>query len=121
LHVVDTSDFTIEQVTEVNPIEILSPRLSPDKTEIVYEVSDESTDYGYRDIYIRNIDGTNARQLTFDPDDDKYPAWSPDGKQIVFTSSRNFNVDIYIINSDGSGLRRLTFHEDVDTSPDWRR
>jgi TolB protein len=36
------------------------------------------------------------------------PNWSPDGKQIAFSSSHLGHFDIYTIRPDGSGLTRLT-------------
>ncbi|HTM22785.1 MAG TPA: LpqB family beta-propeller domain-containing protein [Kofleriaceae bacterium] len=43
------------------------------------------------------------------------PCWSPDGKQVVFTSNRQAtsadgaaDTDLYMIGADGSGLTRLT-------------
>jgi TolB protein len=52
------------------------------------------------------------------------PAWSPDGKQIAFTSFRNGKGDIYVMRPDGSEQRRLTTspaHDDLATwSPDGR-
>ena len=47
------------------------------------------------------------------------PAWSPDGKYIAFSSTRDGNSEIYTINADGSGLKRLTYHPGIDTSPCW--
>ena len=49
------------------------------------------------------------------------PSWSPDGKQLVFESSRHGNAEIYIINVDGTGERRLTLSDaGVDnTHPSW--
>ena len=47
------------------------------------------------------------------------PAWSPDGSQVAFTSTRDGNSEIYIANRDGSGLRRLTNHPSIDISPTW--
>jgi hypothetical protein len=32
---------------------------------------------GDRDIFVMDADGGNVRQLTDDPEDDGYPAWSP--------------------------------------------
>ena len=40
--------------------------------------------------------------------DDSGPAWSPDGKKIVFTSNRDGNSEIYVMNADGSGQTNLT-------------
>jgi TolB protein len=46
-------------------------------------------------------------------------AFSPDGKEIAFSSSRDGNAEIYIAHADGSRLRRLTFHPGIDTAPTW--
>lgn len=88
-----------------------------------------STRGGYTDesgepvqnIWAMNIDGTNPRQLTFSNYNNKNPILSPDGKKIVFISSRDkiyfdmmdntyiaYRYQIYIMNSDGSDQQRLT-------------
>ena len=37
------------------------------------------------------------------------PSWAPDGRRLVFESSRHGNVELYVINADGTGERRLTY------------
>ena len=75
------------------------------------------------DIFISRADGSGIRQLTNDPANDKFPAWSPDGHEIAFMSNRDGQNQIWSIRSDGSGLRRLTAAKDgggfgSDWSPD---
>ena len=59
-----------------------------------------------------NPDGTGLRRLTRTTvkrppplaADNIWPAWSPDGKQIVFLSLPN---RVQVMNADGSGLRTV--------------
>lgn len=49
------------------------------------------------------------------------PSWSPDGRRLVFESSRHGNVELYVINADGTGERRLTHSPSnvVNSHPSW--
>jgi Tol biopolymer transport system component len=47
------------------------------------------------------------------------PAWSPDGKRIAFTSTRDGNNEIYLMNADGSTQTRLTNNAAIDIDPKW--
>jgi TolB protein len=78
---------------------------------------------GYPDIYVTNINepgralrrpagGTSQVQ-------NWTAAWSPDGSQLAFASTRSGNVDIWVVNADGSGLRQLTTHPGADQTPTW--
>ena len=59
------------------------------------------------------------RRLTNDSDWDWKPSWSPDGRHIVFDSSRDGNYEIYVMDSDGSNPHRLTDHPAADWFPSW--
>src|SRR5678815_5223842 len=48
------------------------------------------------------------------------PAWSPDGKHLVFQSERIAGrTNLYVINVDGTGERLLTRTVGDDTHPSW--
>ena len=53
------------------------------------------------------------------PYDDMWPAWSPDGRRIVFVSTRDGDPEIYVVNADGTGPRRLTTTPGRDAHPFW--
>ncbi|HEX4628172.1 MAG TPA: BamA/TamA family outer membrane protein [Gemmatimonadales bacterium] len=47
------------------------------------------------------------------------PAWSPSGKQLVFTGYDGGLSDLFLVNADGSDLRRLTNDKYADLEPSW--
>ena len=73
---------------------------SPDGSALLFE----DTRNENADIYVVGADGKNERRLTTDPGNDTAPAWSPDGRHIVFQRDR---FGIYLMNADGTGARRL--------------
>jgi TolB protein len=65
-------------------------------------------------------------QLTDNEDDDVLSDWSPDGKNIVFSSDRDGNMEIYVMNVETAlqnggvvEVQRLTNHEGDDMLPAW--
>ena len=51
---------------------------------------------------------------------DEHPAFSPDGRWVVFSSGRSGDVELWIAHPDGSDLRRLTERAGADWLPRWR-
>jgi len=60
------------------------------------------------DIYEADLEGNIIRQLTEDPGYDAEATVSPDGKKIVFTSTRSGDLELYTMNIDGSDLKQVT-------------
>lgn len=50
---------------------------------------------------------------------DEQPAFSPDGKHIVFSSSRDSDTELYRMSSDGTCPVRLTHHKGADWLARW--
>ena len=67
--------------------------------------------------YVIDADGKND---TRNPFPDTNPSWSPDGKRIVFVSTRDGNKEIYVMNANGARqVRRRTKDGSEDTDPAW--
>ncbi len=60
------------------------------------------------EIYRTDVFGAAVLNLTRGAGLDWIPAWSPDGRRIVFSSSRGAGNEIYVMNADGSAVTRLT-------------
>lgn len=75
-----------------------------------------------QDIYLLGGDGT-ARNLTNTPNvEEDFPAWSPNGRQLVFTASAPGKLDgrqIYRMNVDGSERTQLTSSAGPHTNAAW--
>ncbi len=60
------------------------------------------------DIFVSDLSGKIKRQLTNLPGYDAEGTVSPDGKKIVFTSTRSGDLELWTMNLDGSDQRQVT-------------
>lgn len=72
---------------------IFFPELSPDGKWIA--VSARDGEVNDRDIWIHNTADNSKKRITEVKGNDNFPLWSPDGKDLIFTSSRSGNYDLY--------------------------
>jgi len=75
------------------------------------------------DIWVREFRTGITTRLTFDPAEDITPVWSPDGKNIAFSSNREGGVyQIYRKSASGAGTEeRLTEGGNSKRVLDWSR
>jgi tricorn protease len=96
------------------PLWLRYPSISPDGSQIVFTYQG--------DLYIVNISGGKAVQLTSHAAHDFMPIWFPDGQSIAFASDRFGNFDIFKMPASGGIPTRLTYHSANDypasVSPD---
>jgi Tol biopolymer transport system component len=77
------------------------------------------------EIFTADRDGKHTKQLTFNTATDEFPAYSPDGKYIAFSTDRDGNNEVYEMKANGSKPTNLTNNPASDRepaySPDGRR
>ena len=122
----------IRQLTE-QPKTDTEPAWSPDGQKITFvsyrdvkKRPEPGIEIWRGEIYVMNADGTNPINLTRSVErPDGVASWSPDGKQIAFTSAKLFNArtlansDIFVMDAEGVNPRNLTNHNALDQTPDW--
>ena len=60
------------------------------------------------ELYTVGKDGGTARRLTSGPGYTSFPHFSPDGKQLAFTSQYDGNTEVYVMPAEGGEPKRLT-------------
>ena len=79
--------------------------------------SDRSGNY---EVYRIDPVSDTWTDLTNDPAVDDWPAWAPDGRQIVFSSNRGpGGYHLWVMDQDGSNPRQLTHGNGSDWMPAW--
>ena len=73
------------------------------------------------EVFVANVDGSDAKQITNLGQANWAPNFTPDGKQIIFCSNheykRGFPFNMYLINLDGSGLVKISRDKGFDAFP----
>jgi TolB protein len=65
--------------------------------------------YADFDIFVADLKGNITKQLTNTPGYDAEATVSPDGKMIVFTSTRSGDLELWTMDTEGKNLKQITF------------
>ena len=125
LFIVDADTGEELQLT-YSPYSDAHPAWSPYGDEIVYTMVVAEGNSLLREIGVLNLyDPVHPRRLTESAKTQalhRYPAWSPDGRWVVFESERDGNEEVYIIPAQGGIMANLTnAPESGDSAPAWSR
>ncbi len=70
------------------------------------------------DLWVYDLARTTPTRLTFDSSDNNFPAWTPDGKKIIFVSNRKSGAGVYIKSADGSGTEEALLQDGAYNAPE---
>jgi Tol biopolymer transport system component len=95
-----------------------NPRISPDGKRVAVNIIDSQT--GNMDIWIYESSGGIATRFTSDPAFDVLPIWSPDGRQIIFDTTREGRQNLYQKSSSGVDSEKPILQSQRTSYPtDW--
>ncbi len=94
---------------------VIDPSWSPNGQLLAFSWRRPSGNF---DIYVMDIVSRQLVELTRDEGRNERPSWAPDGRHIVFESTRNGKRQIWSMLADGSQPRQLTY-DGQSESPSW--
>ncbi|WP_375703260.1 Tol-Pal system beta propeller repeat protein TolB [Bartonella sp. AD13SXNS] len=94
----------------------IAPRFSSDGQKVIMSLLQND---GSANLYTMDLRTRTMTRLTTTSAIDTSASYSPDGKQIVFSSDRSGKPQIYKMNADGSDIQRISSNEGSYSTPIW--
>ncbi len=98
-----------------------SPNISPDGKLILFSRGwvDKMNDRSASNLWMIDVEGERARELTRGDWRDSSPVWSPDGKKLAFISDRDGTSQIHVMWLDTRDVAQLTHLERSPSGLRW--
>lgn len=111
IYVMDFDGHGVHQVSRTGPLNVL-PAWSP-SGQLAY------TSYLWNNPDLFLLGGGRSTRISHRTGLNAGAAFSPGGREIALTLSKDGNPEIYLIGLDGAVKRQLTRDAAIDTSPTW--
>ena len=115
-----------QQLTSDTRYDSWWPRLSPDRTRIVFYRTPAGThdrDYTKTSLWSMDADGTNVHQLIANGANgwqlQGHAMWSPDGTRLTMFAGSSSNPQIWTTNADGTSPHQVTARAGTNLDPSW--
>jgi len=115
IHLLDLDTLRARRLTDLNWCD--SPSWSPTGEWIAAACRMHPKDK--MDIFLVDVTGNVIRQLTRGEGSNENPSWSPDGRFLVFASTRGGRPELYLMDADGSAPHRLAELPGGSYTPSW--
>jgi TolB protein len=115
LYMMNADGSNVEKVQLPDMGYVIDPAWSPNGQLLAFSWRRPNGNY---DIYVMDVASRQLVELTRDAGRNERPSWAPDGRHLVFESTRTGSRQIWTMLADGSQPRQLTF-EGHNESPNW--
>jgi dipeptidyl aminopeptidase/acylaminoacyl peptidase len=107
--------FSVEDLLKVRRVG--DSQVSPDGKLVAFTIGDVNFDANrvVTQIYVVPLDGGSMKQLTSGDRSSTSPRWSPDGKEIAYTTAGQ----IWVMDSDGDNKNQITKISTEAAAPVW--
>ena len=106
---VEKQEFTPEVLNQFK--RVAGVQVSPDGKKILYSVNtiDIEKNKGNNDLWVMDVDGQNAKQITSTPNSEGNAVWFDNGKKIAFTycddSKEDAVTQVWVMDADGGNRK----------------
>ena len=115
LYLSDSDGSNVQKLDLPDMGYVIDPSWSPNGQLLAFSWRRPSGNY---DIYVMDIISRQLIELTKDEARNERPSWAPDGRHLVFESTRTGTRQIWSMLADGTQPHQLTF-EGQNESPNW--
>jgi TolB protein len=115
LYQMNADGSNVEKIDMPDMGYVVDPAWSPNGQLLAFAWRRPSGNF---DIYIMDIVSRQLVELTRDTGRNERPSWAPDGRHLVFESTRTGTRQIWTILADGSEPKELTY-SGQNESPNW--
>jgi TolB protein len=115
LYLSNSDGSNVEKIDLPDMGYVIDPSWSPNGQLVAFSWRRPNGNY---DIYAMDIVSHQLIELTRDEGRNERPSWAPDGRHLVFESTRTGTREIWSMLADGTQPRQLTFQSENE-SPNW--
>ena len=115
LYIMNADGSNTEKIATLDMGYVVDPAWSPNGQLLAFCWRRPSGNF---DIYAMDIASRQLVELTRDAGRNERPSWAPDGRHLVFESTRTGTRQIFTMLADGSRPRQLT-NDGQNESPNW--
>ncbi len=114
-----TEDVTPQSVAAALPTAVPTATPIPEILEARGSLAYVVRERGQDDVWLVGVGERTPLRLTNSPEDERDPAWSPDGRRLAYASRQDGNWEIYIRDMQSGETTRMTYDLSFQGGPRW--